>query len=167
MRPHGSPVTLERRRRNAIALLRRGYTYRAVSERLEASLSSVVRWCQSYRRSGRHGLAARPTPGRPCRLNNRQLVRLGDRLARGAQAAGYPNELWTLQRIGAIVEKTFGVHYCPSAIWRLLASELRWSAQKPERRATQRDEDAIAYWKRYVWPHIKKRLETASTPGIP
>lgn len=167
MRPHGSPSTLERRRRKAIVLLRRGYTFRDVAERLDASLSSVVRWFQNYRRSGRHGLASRSTPGRPCRLNNRQLVRLGDLLTRGAQASGYPNELWTLRRIGAIVEKTFGVCYCESAIWRLLASELRWSAQKPERRAIQRDEAAIAYWKRFVWPHIKKGLEATRTPGIP
>lgn len=167
MRPDGSSITLERRRRKAIVLLRRGCTFRGVAERLGASLSSVVRWHQSYRRSGRHGLASRSTPGRPCRLDNRKLVRLGNLLTRGAQHSGYPNELWTLKRIGAIVEKTFGVHYCESAVWRLLKSELRWSAQKPERRAIQRDEAAIAHWKRYIWPHIKKGLGSARTPGIP
>ncbi len=166
MRPPGSPLILEQRRRRAIELLRKGYTFREVAERLDASLSSVVRWSQSYRRLGLRGLAPRPTPGRPCRLNNRQLVRLGNVLVRGAQAAGYPNELWTLKRIGAVVAQHFGVHYCESAVWRLLRSELRWSAQKPERRATQRDEAAIAHWKRYIWPRIKKSLETACAPGI-
>lgn len=158
---------LERRRRRAVMLLREGHPFREVADRFGASLSSVVRWCQSYRRLGNRGLASRPTPGRPCRLNNRQLVRLGDILTRGAQAAGYPNELWTLKRIAAIVAQDFGVHYCESAVWRLLGNELHWSAQKPERRAIQRDEKAIAHWERYVWPRIRKSLETARTPGIP
>jgi transposase len=34
---------------------------------------------------------------------------------------------------------------------------LGWSCQKPERRALQRDEAAIAHWKRYLWPQIKRR----------
>ena len=166
MRPHGSPQTLERRRRRAISLLRKGHTFRDVADRLDASLSSVVRWCQCYRRLGQRGLSSRPTLGRPCRLNEGQLVRLGDVLSEGAQAAGYPNELWTLKRIAAIVAREFGVRYCASGVWRLLCAELRWSSQKPERRATQRDEEAIAHWKRHVWPHIKKRLGTTRALGI-
>jgi hypothetical protein len=38
-----------------------------------------------------------------------------------------------------------------------LLGQLGWSCQKPERRALQRDEEAIAHWKRYVWPQVKKR----------
>ncbi|MGH7264717.1 MAG: winged helix-turn-helix domain-containing protein [Candidatus Rokuibacteriota bacterium] len=33
---------------------------------------------------------------------------------------------------------------------------LNWSWQKPERRARQRDEAAIAHWKTTTWPHIRK-----------
>src|SRR4030067_585429 len=32
-----------------------------------------------------------------------------------------------------------------------------WSCQKPERRARERDEDAIKQWREKRWPHIKKR----------
>ena len=42
-------------------------------------------------------------------------------------------------------------------IGRLLHS-LGWSVQKPERRALERDEEAIARWKRKDWPRIKKTL---------
>ena len=167
MRPPGSPASLERRRRKAIALFPLGHTYRAIAEKVGAALSSVVRWRQSYRQSGRRGLKARPASGRPCRLTNQQKIHLGDTLARGAQAAGYANDLWTLKRIAAAVKKLFGIHYGASGIWRLLVADLHWSAQKPTRRATQRDEAAIAHWKRYVWPHIKKRLAAARPSGVP
>jgi len=39
---------------------------------------------------------------------------------------------------------------------------LGWSWQKPERRAIERDEAAIARWTREAWPRIKK-----AAPGIP
>ena len=34
-------------------------------------------------------------------------------------------------------------------------------------RAMQRDEAAIAHWKRYRWPHIKKRATTWGPSGLP
>ena len=33
-----------------------------------------------------------------------------------------------------------------------------WTPQKPERRARERDEDAIARWKRTRWPRVKRGL---------
>lgn len=51
----------------------------------------------------------------------------------------------------------------PRGGWKLLRCDLGWSCQKPERRALQRDEEAIARWKRYTWPRIKK----SPRPGGP
>jgi len=69
MRPQGSPDQLEKRRRRAVALLKKGETYREVARASGASLSSVVRWFQDFRRKGPKGLESRPTLGRPCRLS--------------------------------------------------------------------------------------------------
>ena len=157
MRPHGSPDQLEKRRRRAVELLEKGETYRSVARRLNASLSSIVRWFQAYRRKGMKGLNSKPTPGRPCRLTVAQKKRLEKLLLRGAQKAGYSTDLWTLRRIGELIRQEFGVTYALSAIWRLLIYDLNWSTQKPERRATQRDEAAIAVWKQKEWPRIKKK----------
>lgn len=167
MRPYGTPQQLEGRRCRAMAMLRAGETFREVARHVQSSLSSVVRWHQAYRRAGRRGLKARPAPGRPCRLSRGQKSTLKALLRRGAQKSGYPNELWTLRRIGKLVEEHFGVRYAPSGVWRLLVVDLRWSPQKPERRATQRDETAIARWKRSAWPRIKKSPAIAGAPGIP
>jgi len=157
MRPQGSSNQLEKRRRQAVRLLEKGETYRAVAQSLDASLSSVVRWAQSFRRNGSRGLDPRPTPGRPCRLSGQQRKRLEQLLLRGARSVGYATDLWTLHRIAKLIEKEFAVVYSASAVWRLLVADLKWSTQKPERRATQRDEAAIEQWKHTTWPQIKKK----------
>lgn len=166
MRPFGTAGELEKRRRRAIALLQAGNPYREVARVVEASLSSVVRWKQAYRRDTRRGLRARPTPGRPPRLTTVQQARLRQVLLRGARAAGHTTELWTLKRIGKVIETQFGVRYSRVGVWKLLRHGLGWSWQKPERRALQRDEAAIAHWKTKVWPHIKKRRSTWGPPRV-
>jgi len=39
---------------------------------------------------------------------------------------------------------------------RAVSADLHWSCQKPERRATERDDDAIERWQRYRWIAIKE-----------
>ena len=65
MRPPGSPSQLERRRRRALELLKRGVTQSAVAEQLGCAKSSVSRWHHTYERAGLKGLAPQPIPGRP------------------------------------------------------------------------------------------------------
>ena len=157
MRPPGSPSQLERRRRRALQLLKRGLTLSAVAERADCSHSSVIRWREAYQRAGSQGLAAKPpSPGRPPKLSTLQKRRLVSRLLRGPLACGYRTDLWTTRRVAEVIRQTFEVRYHPNAIWRVLRG-LGWSCQKPQRRALQRNEAAIAHWKRYRWPHIKKR----------
>lgn len=157
MRPPGTAEQLEARRWRAMALLHAGKSYREVGELVGAAPSSVVRWEQAYRRDRKNGLRSRPTPGRPPRLSATEQEELKALLLRGAGAAGYTTELWTVKRVGAVIQKQFGVRYSEAGVWRLLRKGLGWSWQKPERRALQRDEAAIAQWKRDEWPRIKKR----------
>src|SRR5437899_1675120 len=157
MRPPGTAEQLEKRRRRAIALLHAGASYREVAEQVGAAISSVVRWEQAYRRDKRNGLRARPIPGRPCRLSVAQREQLKTVILRDAGAAGYRTELWTLRRIGEVIRKRFRVRYSEVGVWAMLRHGLGWSWQKPERRALQRDEAAIAQWKRDEWPRLKKR----------
>jgi transposase len=87
-------------------------------------------------------------------------------LLQGAAAHGYGTDLWTLPRAAALIERAFGVHYHPAHVWKILRG-CGWSPQKPERRARERDEDAIAQWRRRRWPHIKKRAPRRAEPGLP
>ena len=54
-----------------------------------------------------------------------------------------------------MIRKEFGVSYHPANVSRLLKA-LGQSLQKPQRRANQRDEQAIEHWKEKRWPSLKK-----------
>jgi transposase len=96
---------LEVRRRRAIALLRSGETYQKVARAVKASVSSVVRWNQAYRTSGKMGLSTKPIPGRPPRLTSAQTSTLTKLLVAGAKQAGYAKDLWTLRRVAGQRER--------------------------------------------------------------
>ena len=136
-----------------------------VARRVGASPSSVWRWKQAFDGGGLPALAPKPVPGRPRKLGPPQCQRLLALLLKGAMAYGYPNDLWTLKRIARVIRREFGVRYHPNHVWRLLR-RCGWSCQVPERRAVQRDEAAIARWKRYRWPHIKKGPTTRGPSGL-
>lgn len=155
MRPPGTPQQLEARRCRAVALLQSGKTYQSVAATLNASISSVVRWVQSFRKGGKDALRPQPASGRPPLLSQSQKRKLLRWLEQGPHALGYETDLWTLPRVATLIEKRLGVRYHPGHVWRVMMS-LGWTWQKPERRATQRDEKAIARWKKYEWPRIKK-----------
>ncbi len=155
MRLPGSAQVLEARRRRALALVQQGLSLNGAARRLGCAASSVMRWVRAHRRHGEAGLKVRPAPGRPRRLSARQEGGLLRELLRGAQAHGYGTDLWTTQRIAEVIERRFGVRYHRDHVGRLLARN-GWSPQKPERRARERDEAAIARWKRSRWPRVKR-----------
>jgi len=41
-------------------------------------------------------------------------------LRQGAQAHGFGTDLWTLPRVAAVIERTAGVHYHSSHVWKIL-----------------------------------------------
>ena len=155
MRPFGSPKTLERRRRKAVALLEEGLSFHEIARRVGCHASSVMRWKRALAKAGSKGLEPKPASGRPCKLTKRQKQRLVGYLAKGAMAQGYRTDLWTTQRIAELIERRLGVRYHRDHVGRLL-HQLGWSHQKPERRAIERDEERIAEWKRTEWPRVKK-----------
>jgi transposase len=71
-------------------------------------------------------------------------------------AFGWPTELWTLSRVAKLIEKQFGVRYHISHVHRLL-NDLKFSPQKPARRAREQDQEAVAAFRRERWPALKKR----------
>jgi transposase len=155
MRPAGSPEELERRRLRAVALLEQGLMPVEVARRVGVDRRSVRRWKAAFRKAGEAGVAARPPPGRPARLSPAQKRKLERVLLKGAQAAGFDTDLWTCPRVAWVIEEHFGVGYHVDHVGRLLHA-LGWSAQKPERRALERDEEAIRRWVKQDWPRIKK-----------
>ncbi len=155
-RPIGSQGQLEKRRRRAVDLLKEGWSVLAVARKLGCARSAVYAWWRAFRRQGARGLKPKPVPGRPPKLRSSQKRELTRILLAGALSYGYTTDLWTQKRVARVIEERFEIRYHPHHMWRFLQS-LGWSVQKPVKRARERDEKAVAQWKRSVWPHIKKR----------
>ena len=147
---------MEERRREGARLLRSGkHTQAEIGRQLGVSRATVSDWAKQLAKGGLRTLRRRQAGGRPARLtsaNQRALVR---QLKRGAVAAGFPTERWTMSRVRQLIEREFGVHYHLHYINRLL-SGLGWSLQQPLPRAAERDEDLIRAWLAQDWPRIKK-----------
>ena len=156
MRPKGTVKELQRRRERAIALLNDGGGIREVARIVGSSGSSVVRWRDAHKKGGAKALEPKPVPGRPKKLSDKKRQKLDRLLNKGPKAFGYKTNLWTLERIAAVIRKKFRVCYHPSQVWRILR-QMGYSCQKPERRAKERNEQAIETWRKKRWPYIKKR----------
>ena len=76
-------------------------------------------------------------------------------MKRGAFAHGYSGDYWTLDRVAQLIWQLLAVRYHPSAVWHLLR-RMGWSCQRPQRQSLDRDDEAVAHWRRYTWTQIKK-----------
>jgi transposase len=153
---HLTSEQMEERRLAAATLLREGRLSQAqIARQLGVSRASVSRWAATLAQEGRRGLEARPITGRTPRLDERAWSRLGRLLDRGAVAAGFATERWTLKRIAAVIEREFQVHYHPHYLERPLKAH-GFSVQRPATRAKERDELVIAVWPKREWVALKK-----------
>ena len=162
MRKKGIASELEARRLQAGKLLLANRTVREVAAIVEASESSVRRWRLALRKGGLKALKAKVHHGRPPCLSSSQKRRLVKILLKGPRRAGYRTDLWTCPRVAEVISKTFGVEYHPAHVWKILR-DLDWTCQKPERRARERNEEAIAHWRKYEWPRIKRGRDAIAT----
>jgi transposase len=117
---------------------------------------AVSQWLKHARDGGREALRDRPPPGSARRLTDTQREQVLTVLAKGAEASGFLGEVWTTKRVAQVIQKECGVRYHPAHVSRLLRA-WGWSVQKPIRRATQRDETAIAAWHTERWPGLEKK----------
>jgi transposase len=114
-----------------------------------------MRWRNARESGGEGALKVKTASGRPPKLTEKQRRSLEKILLKGPLATGYRTDLWTTARVAEVIERKFGVRYHRDHIGRLLG-QMGWSHQKPERRASQRDEDRIADWVKNDWPRVKK-----------
>jgi len=163
LRPRRDFAALEERRIRAAALFRTGCGPAEVARQLGVSCTSASRWYRAWQQEGVRGLRAAGRAGRRPRLDDRQWRRVERALLKGPLAFGYGSELWTLERVAAVIEQVSGVRYHPGHVWHLL-KERAWSWQKPARRAVERNEEAIGHWAREEWTRVKGGPER-SEPG--
>jgi transposase len=149
---------LETRRLRAAELFAAGVHQAEVARQLGVSAQAVSGWHAHWRRGGPEALRSRGPRGPAPRLSDAQLATVEQALLQGAAANGFVGELWTLERIAAVIERLTGVQHHPAWVWALLGHRLGWSVQRPKRRAAERDQAAIDRWVKERWPQIKQTV---------
>jgi transposase len=144
MRPIGTAEELQRRRLRAVELVEQGESPEDVAHFLGCGRSSVYTWVKLARRSPEK-LAAKPHAGPRPRLSTSQLEELEALLRKGAEAHGWRTEPWTAARAAELIERHFEVRFHPEHVRKILKRRLRWTGQKPRKRAKERDEAAIEH----------------------
>jgi transposase len=154
----------EGRRLRALALHEQGWSGKAIAEALGVTAGAVSQWLRRAREGGRAALRRHPPPGLAPRLTAAQREQLPTLLAKGAEAYGFLGDVWTTKRVAAVIRTEFHVSYHPAHVSRLLR-QIGWSVQKPIRRATQRDEQAIQTWQQERLPALLAKPSRRSGPS--
>lgn len=154
MRTKGSAAELERWRRLAVERVLEGHSKVAVAKFLGVHPTSVRRWWKAHQKRGFAGLAPKPHPGRTPNLTARQERQVLNWLHKSPTSFGFATELWTAPRVAQVIERKFKVRFHPRYLNAWLAAR-DITPQKPRTQPRERDDAAIARWRRYTWPRIQ------------
>lgn len=158
---------LERRRLKAGTLFKNGETQAAVARLLGVTPAAANQWHRAWQKRGIDGLKSRGRPGPSATLTPAKARKIKAAILRGPRTFGYGTDLWTLERIRAVVRKVAGLSFGATWTWHIVTT-LGFSCQKPQTRNKERDEHAIANWRRRTFPVLKKMgSNTQISLGIP
>ncbi|MFE7479005.1 helix-turn-helix domain-containing protein [Streptomyces sp. NPDC057552] len=101
----------EARRVRAAELFGQGRSNAEVAGTVGVHAESVRRWRRAWESGGAETTRRRSASGRPPEVGDAPVEEVRAALERGAQAHGFEAGLWTLERVGAVVERVTG---CPS-----------------------------------------------------
>lgn len=151
-RPIGTAAELERRRRRAVDLLEQGESPSLIAHILGVHETSVHRWRRMARQGP--GLDAKPHPGRKPFLSAAQWAQVQQLLLQGARKHGWPNDLWTADRVTAVIKRHFGVEYHPEHVRSVLKGRFDWSSHKPGIRPREQNEKEVERWLDDEFPRL-------------
>jgi len=136
-----------RRMRGARWLWEGGLSQAEIARRLGVSRAAVHLWARQLAVSGLGRLRRRRPNGRPSRLNGTQRSRLLRLLERGARAAGFRTDRWTMARVHQVIRGRFGVVYHPKYIGRLM-NRLGWRFERTAGKAAEGGDGLEGAWVR-------------------
>jgi transposase len=148
-------------RMQAGELFAAGHPQAEVARTLGVARQNVSRWHAQWQAGGAEGLRSAGPTGPAPRLSQARLDAVDQALRQGARAHGFDSDHWTLDRIATVIERLTGVTYHRGHVWKLLRHRLHYRLQRPARRATERDEQAIKRWVATDWPRIRQKRPQA------
>ncbi|WP_103528488.1 winged helix-turn-helix domain-containing protein [Streptomyces sp. SM12] len=155
--PQGDGLTAERQQFREESRLKTAERFAlgegstAIARDLRISVRSVQRWRHAWAEGGTRTLRSHGPASLP-RLSEKQFTQLEAELAKGQAAHGWEDRRWTPSRAKTVIGRRFHLTYTIQGV-RKLSVRNSWSCQVPARRASERDDDAVAGWVKKVWPH--------------
>ena len=153
----------ERRIQGGRLLIEGQLTQAEIARELGVSRMAVSQWAKRIKST--QSLSSSQASGQPPKLTPIEQKQLKRLLVRGAQAAGFASERWTLKRIRQVIGKQFGVTYHMSSVARLM-KRMELTPQQPLARALERNEVVISAWRSRDWNRIKKSQTTGSNHRV-
>jgi transposase len=126
----------EARRFQAVDLKAKGWKQAKIAEELGVTPGAVSQWLKRAREEGQDALHTRKGGGPKPRLQEEQIRQLPDLLAKGPQAYGFRGNMWTRERIIAMIQQVYGVQFSHGHIGRIMRKSgvrLRESARRAYR----------------------------------
>lgn len=153
------PEAMEQIRIRAVKRVHQGESPEKVIATLGFSRACIYNWLARYRVGGWHALRSGKHTGRPKKLDGTQIAWI-DKTVRDKNPLQlkFSFALWTRSMVTRLIRKQFGLKLSESSVGRLLR-QMGFSCQKPLYRAYQQDPEAVEYWKKTVFPQIKKRAK--------
>ncbi|GAA2714815.1 winged helix-turn-helix domain-containing protein [Actinoplanes palleronii] len=149
-------IRREQVRQRAAQMLADGMSAAQIAVALEISTKSAYAWRRAWLAGGEQALASKGTPGPAPALSATQVQKLIATLNQGPAAAGWTeDQRWTLARIQTVIGRMFHLTLSVPTVWQVLR-RAGFSPQQPISRAAERDESAIAHWRRHQWPAVKE-----------
>lgn len=158
-----SRKTLECRRLKAGTLFKNGETQAEVARLLGVTPAAANQWHRAWQKCGTDGLKSKGSPGPSATLTPAKAAKIKAAILEGPRAFGYGTDLWTLERIGAVMQRVARLSFSLAWTWHIVAT-LGFSCQKPQTRNKERDEQAITRWKQRTFPALKKMGSNARIP---
>src|ERR1051326_3129146 len=149
-------------RRIAVAMVRAGKTRIEAAEAVGVNRRFVGQWVKVAAQFGEAALASRRRgrrPGEQKALSPAQEDRLRVLIARGCpDQFGLSFALWTRQAVRALIARESGVWLSLSVVGRYLRA-WGFTAQRPIRRASERQDGAVRAWLESSYPAIARNAK--------
>jgi transposase len=143
-------------RLHGVLLVAQGLTCPQAAQLLGDSPRTVVNWVERFESQGLAGLSDGERPGRPSRLEDRQLAAVEAALRESPSKFGLPTQMWDGPTLSAYLDQELGVNLKVRQCQRLFR-QLGFRLRKPRPQVAQADPHLQATHKKTPPPGSKRR----------
>ena len=157
-----SSAAQEEKRRQAVALRKKGMSHEEIGEIVGVHKGTVCRWTKSYEREGVSAIRAKkrgPQTGTNRRLTQEQEQSLKRLIAeKTPDQLKLPYALWTRKSVQEVIEQRTGLLLPIRTVGEYLK---RWgmTPQKPLKKAYEQRPEAVEKWLKDEYPSIKAQAK--------